>query len=231
MKRIFASFAAMLSVMLLTTGCIKLNMNLDVAADDTVSGNIVFAISKDLADLAGEDGATETDTLLPKSDAVKVTEFDDGKLVGSKYSFAGIPIEKFSEASNDAGQLKIVRDGDNLVVSGELDLSGGAAAGEENPLLDGFDMGADISVVMTLPGKIVSSTGEIEGNKITWTGKFGEKLVIAAETNSPKSAPMQMILIGLGAGVVIAVAVILVLRRRKAAKAPNEVYETGDAQP
>jgi hypothetical protein len=39
-----------------------------------------------------------------------------------------------------------------------------------------------------------------------------------------------MILIGLAAGVVIAVGIILVLRRRKAAKAPNEVYETGDAQ-
>ena len=83
MKRIFASFAAMLSVMLLTTGCIKLNMNLDVAADDTVSGNIVFAISKELADLGGADSAPETDTLLPKSDAVNVTEFDDGKFVGS----------------------------------------------------------------------------------------------------------------------------------------------------
>jgi hypothetical protein len=230
MKRIFASFAAMLSVMLLTTGCIKLNMNLDVAADDTVSGNIVFAISKELADLGGADSAPETDTLLPKSDAVKVTEFDDGKFVGSKYSFAGIPIEKFSEASNDAGQLKIVRDGDQIVVSGELDLSSGTESGEENPLLEGFDLGADIAVVMTLPGEIESSTGEIEGNKITWTGKFGEKLVIAAVTNSPKSAPVQMILIGLAAGVVIAVGIILVLRRRKAAKAPNEVYETGDAQ-
>ena len=54
-KRLWRLVSVSLAVVLLTTGCLKLEMDLTVANDDTVSGTMVFAIAKSITDLASED--------------------------------------------------------------------------------------------------------------------------------------------------------------------------------
>ena len=63
-RKIGAVMLAML-VLVLTAGCMKLDMNLEVSSQDTVSGDVTFAISKSLAEMGQENGG---DAGVPATD-------------------------------------------------------------------------------------------------------------------------------------------------------------------
>ena len=217
-----------LAVVLLTTGCVKLNVDLTVKGDDTVSGTMVFAVAKSLTELGdqSESGGTgaETEGLLESSENVVVEPFDDGEFVGSSYTFENLPLEQFTPEVGEEGVFGLSRDGDNIVVSGVLDTSSGGEELENNPfgeaLLEGLISSSDIRITITLPGEIKDSNGTIDGQTITWNGSFGEKLEIEAVAYSPKIDPLILILgVSLAAGLLVGLIVLLSLRvNRKTGK-------------
>jgi hypothetical protein len=98
--------------------------------------------------------------------------------------------------------LSIKRQGDNLVVSGLLDTGSYEADLESNPLAASFTEGfADLTSIkmsITLPGEIIQTNGEVDGQTITWTGSFGEKLELQAVAASPLAGPINWLhIIGL----------------------------------
>ena len=216
LKRTFISLSTALAVVLLTTGCIKLNMDLTVEKDDTVSGTIVFAIAKSLSELAqnegsGESSAPTTDGLLKNAKDVKIAKFDDGDFVGSSYTFENLPLEEMAPEVGDNSNFAIARDGDNLIVSGAMDFSSGDST-ESNPFADammaGFAASTDIRISVSLPGEIKDTNGTVEGQKITWKGKFGKSLELKAVSYSPLTPPINWLLVG-GISVVLISAAIL----------------------
>ncbi|HEX5950895.1 MAG TPA: hypothetical protein VFZ96_07825, partial [Actinomycetota bacterium] len=52
-SRTLGRWALIASLAVLLTGCLKLDMQLDVQADDTVDGSVVFAVNKDVLSLTG----------------------------------------------------------------------------------------------------------------------------------------------------------------------------------
>ena len=74
--------------------------------------------------------------------------------------------------------MGITREGDEFVVTGELDLTDDSGSSDSIPsyLLDSFD----IKVTIAFPGKVTESSGEINGNQTTWTAKYGEVTDISA---------------------------------------------------
>ena len=232
LKRTFASITTALAIVLMTTGCIKLNMDLTVDSKDTVSGTIVFAVAKSLSEYAEKSGSTNssaptTDGLLKNAKDVKVSKFDDGDFVGSSYTFKNLALEELTPKVGDNSTFGIAREGDNLVVSGAMDFSAGDAA-ESNPFADammaGFAASTDIRISVTLPGEIKETTGTIEGQKITWKGKFGKKLELQALAYAPLTPPIDWLLVG-GIGgfiLVAAVAATLILRKKSREKQVQE---------
>jgi hypothetical protein len=55
-KRFWGLLSVAVATVLVTTGCVKLEMDLTVSTDDKVSGTMVFALASSIADLA-EEGA------------------------------------------------------------------------------------------------------------------------------------------------------------------------------
>jgi hypothetical protein len=136
------------------SGCFKFTMDLEVSDQDTISGDVVVALSKELQALAQDSGGGETTDAFSGLSGVEVTEFDDGTFVGQQYSFSGLPIEELS-LDDDASALTIKREGDNLVVSGTLsfeDETADPAQADDLGFGQAFFDSADLRVAIKFPG-------------------------------------------------------------------------------
>ena len=232
-RKIGAVMLAML-VLVLTAGCMKLDMNLEVSSQDTVSGDVTFAISKSLAEMGqengGDAGVPATDNLFGGDVNAQVTPFDDGKFVGSTYKLDAVPLENFA-TSNDSSQLSIVRDGDYLVVSGMLDMTGGdpdsIKEAMENPFTSALFEGTSIRVAITLPGTIEKTSGVVEGNTVVWEGTMGDSLDISAKAKAPLPGSIDLVLIGVIAVLLVAVAAIVLIGRGKAKAKKASAKDSG----
>jgi hypothetical protein len=244
LRRIWGIIAVSLSTVLLTTGCIKLEMDMTVATDDTVSGTMVFAISKSLAEMGDEESESattpETDGLLANADNVKVEPFDDGEFVGSSYSFEALPLAQFAPQVGDNSAFAMERQGNNIVISGVLDTSSEGEDLEENPfadsIMEGFAASTSIRVSVTLPGEIIETNGQVDGQTITWNGSFGEKLEIQAIAISPLASPVNWLLVGGIGGIVLGLVGLLVTwisvrKKQKADSNPSGKDESKTAKP
>ncbi len=232
-RKIGAVMLAML-VLVLTAGCMKLDMNLEVSSQDTVSGDVTFAISKSLAEMGqengGDAGVPATDNLFGGEVNAEVKPFDDGKFVGSTYKLDAVPLENFA-TSNDSSQLSIVRDGDYLVVSGLLDMTGGdpdsIKEAMENPFTSALFEGTSIRVAITLPGTIEETSGVVEGNTVVWEGTMGDSLDISAKAKAPLPGSIDLVLIGVIAVLLVAVAAIVLIGRGKAKAKKASAKDSG----
>jgi hypothetical protein len=246
LRRIWGIIAVSLSTVLLTSGCIKLEMDMTVATDDTVSGDMVFAISKSLAEMGAEEAESEsastpeTDNLFADAENVTIEPFDDGEFVGSSYSFEGLPLTQFAPKVGDSSALAIERQGDNLVISGVLDTSAEGEELEENPFADsimaGFAASTSIRVSITLPGEIIETNGQIDGQTITWKGAFGQKLDLQAVAVSPVSTPISWILVVGIAGILLGLggvtfAVIMGRRKQLSPKTESGTKDSKESKP
>ena len=229
---------------LLLTGCIKLNMNLGINTDDTVSGTVQFGVQKELLELTGQsvEDLLGADAPFP-SDAPGVTTapFDDGEFAGQEFTFENLPLAQFNSGgfvtgatgvTGAADQLNIEHEGDTFVVTGVLDMSGGLS-GATGPF--GGTAGAqllesaEIRIAFTFPGEVIEAGGggQIDGNTVTYTPRFGQRLEINATGSAidngqaadviggDDGSNLVLILIIAGAVIVALVILFLVLRSRR----------------
>ena len=223
MKRFFASIAAALLVVLATAGCMKLDMQLTVTSNDTVNGEVTMAFSKAVIEYAKANGgntdALKSNGMFADQPGVTSKPYTDSEFEGTTYYVANIPLKKFA-STNDSTTLKIARDGDNIVVTGVLDSSGGQSDLESlktNPLTKELFKNSSVRVSITLPGEIKQTNGVREGNKITWQGQLGDKLTFQAIAYSPQGiSPLTLSIVG-GGVILVAAGVVLffALKKRK----------------
>ncbi len=241
--RTAARVGAFAALALVLTGCIKLNMDLVINSDDSVSGTVQFGVQKELLELTGQSAEDLLGEVPLPSDAPGVTTepFEDEEFAGQQFNFDSVPIAQFnqSQVSGPTGAtgvpatdtVSITRQGDTFVVVGVLDLSGGGVTGATNPFGGtGAELleSADIRISITFPGDVIESTGgEIEGNTVTYRPRFGDRLEInatgsaiddgdaeAATGGDDGGSNLLLILIVGAVVVVLAVVIFLVLRNR-----------------
>jgi hypothetical protein len=235
---------AFVALVFLMTGCIKLNINLGINSDNTVSGTVEFGVQKELLDLTGQNVEDLLGTDSPfASDApgVTVEPFDDGEFAGQQFIFEDLSIEEFNSggvagASGATGvtgagdSLQIARQGDTFVVTGLLDLSSGLS-GVTGPFggTGGaqFLESADIKIAITFPGEVLEAPGgQIDGNTVTYLPEFGERLEInatgsavdngeAADVVGGSDSFLPLLLIIAGVVLVLLLVILLVVRSRR----------------
>lgn len=229
-------FGAVAALALLLTGCIKLNMNLGINDDNTVSGTIQLGVDKQLLELSGQNAEDllGSDSPFPSNaPGVTVKPFDDGEFAGQEFTFEAVPLDEFnsggfagasglsgvSGVTGSSDALNIQRQGDTFVVTGVLDLSSGLS-GATGPFggSGGADLfqNADIKLAFTFPGEVIRAPGgKIEGNTVTYVPTFGERLEINATGSAIDNGQAQDVTGGDGGSnlllYVIIGAVVLVL--------------------
>jgi hypothetical protein len=154
----------------------KADMDLTLSEDDTVSGTMILAISNEVAEELGmnpedvwDQGRGELGDSVPEG----ATEepYSDGEYTGGKYSFDAQSIEEFSRDASP--ELSITREGDEYVVSGEMDLTDeqGDLAGAPPEMLETLDL----RVAVTFPGEVLETDGEVVGTStVEWRPQPGE---------------------------------------------------------
>jgi hypothetical protein len=221
--RIAGRIAALAALALLMSACLKLDMDLEVTADNTVNGSVIFAVERSVLDLAG--GSVEdflgTDAPLPSDvPGVSVEDYDEGDFVGQRYTFDAVPLERFNEGS-DPDQLSITREGDVFRVSGVLDLASGLTGTTGLTGIDPseFLQGAELQIRLTFPGEVTETNGEADGNTVTWVPEFGERLELQATASAvggggDSNLTLWLIIGGVVVVLAIVAAVVLSQRRR-----------------
>lgn len=208
-------------------GCLKFNIELKVNEGDSVSGAVVVALSKELAALAASDpDSLKTDGIFPTGPGVTSKPFNDGNFVGTEYNFTNVPLAAFNTGESKIGQLRITRDGDNLVTTGTLDFSGSSTTDtSNNPMAKALMASMDLTIAITYPGKILETSGVISGNTVTWTPVYGKKTEVSAVVSAPFAVGVQWTWIMGGAAIIIvAVVIVLIVVRARRKKGSSELY-------
>lgn len=210
---------------LLLSACLKLDVDLQVNADNTVGGAIIFGVDKQLLELSGSSIEDVLDTTAPIPEDVEgvTTEpFEDDRFAGQRFTFEGVSLEEFS-----TGDLAITRDGDVFTVNGVLDLSSGLSgatglSGLTGPFGNPEELfrNAEMRVRITFPGEVTEANGDVDGNSVTWVPVVGERLEIQATASAVDSGDSNLtLLLIIGAIVLAAIAIGIVMSRRRAAPA------------
>ena len=225
LKRVFAGLFAALVVVLVTSGCMKLDTKLTVSSNDTISGTVTIAYANSALTQFDQ---TLLQTVLPNTDhlfkgpGLTESNYADGNFTGKSYLFTSVPMDKLSSSGNDMVYLNFKRDGDNINVTGSLDTSSLKDAGilvnlNDAQVTELFKQSV-IRIEITLPGTISYTNGKQTGNTITWTGQLGDNLSIGAVATSkpdvvnwPLIGGIVTVLLALGAALVL----YFVLKKRK----------------
>jgi hypothetical protein len=217
-------FLGMGALALLLAGCFRVNMNIDVTPENTVSGTAIIAVDESLLELSGQ----SADQLFKDMDLsdlpanASIDSYEEDGFVGKTITFDEVPLAEFTGNNSLSGagggsgdELNIVREGDEFRVTGGFDMSGPEFTGTEVPqqFLESFEF----KISIKFPGEVKSATGAIDGNTVTWEPKFGENTRVEAVASAIPSAssPLLMILlIAMGALVLGAIAFMLTHRKK-----------------
>ena len=248
-RKVAAIIAALLSTFLLT-GCIKLDMDLTVNRDRTVSGTVIGAVSDYLAELSEESGDTSSNSLTSELDSlfdentpgVTVKEYKSGGFTGQQYILDRVAISELSGDGTDAEGFNIKIVGNKVNVSGVLDLSMDeeTTSGLElfgADLAKGLFSSAQMRIAVRFPGKVISSSGEIsaDGKQVIWTPVIGERNELSAVVEIPNAKKILTYAgIGIGALALLLIAFFLGRKGKKnaekaSAKDPAEKTSAKDS--
>lgn len=209
------------AVVLSLAGC-KMTAHYTLHQDDTVSGELIMAIDKTLAegmtpeDISGMLGGSDT---VSGIEGVVSQPYDDGSNIGNKYTFENQPLE--SVASSIDGTL--VHEGDTFVYTGNP-IDPTQFEGSEQYL-----EGADLSMSITFPGAVTDTNGSVKGTTVTWNlltqteAPFATGGAIGTgDSGSGDGMPLWVWLAIAGGAIVLIAVIVMLSKRGKDEAAPAE---------
>lgn len=224
MRMIRGALVGLLCVVLLAlSGCVKIDVDLEVNSDNTITGSMILGVSKELPN--AQQAVDQLRAQLPP-DAVS-EPWSDEQFVGFKVTYDDLPIDQFSTPTagnvGDTG-LGLRREGDFFLVGEPPD-----GSEPDGPDLSGLQ--PVYRVRLTFPGPVVEGNGKIDGNSIEWTDSAVTPYAKARAT----SVVLVPILIGAGVVLILAAAGLLVFLAIRHQRAPQQpapaAAPTGTADP
>jgi hypothetical protein len=236
-----ARVIATCTLAMLMTGCVKVDLNMQLHGNNTVSGTMVFAVSRDLLALTGSSAddllgqITASAGPLPAGVGLQQSAYADDRFEGKTYTFKDVPIDEFNRGTTAGESIAIQRVGDTFQVNGEVDLSP-ASTGPLQPGAAQLAKDMELRIAITFPGPVFQqSGGTISGNTVTWMPAFGEKTEIRATGSAIGSGgpgALLWILIGLAIVLVVVVALVLIRgRRNRVLPEPDQGVATASPAP
>ena len=167
----------------LLSACVKLDMNLTVHSNDTVSGSVIAGVSKQVLPALGGEQAVrdQVQQLLSENElpaGVEITNYSDNTYSGIKATFDDLALDEVNTrlASRTQGPL-IKHENGQFIVDTTLPLTGDAFGLGDLGVAAGT---GDIRIVVTFPGRVLSHNGQLDGTTVTWRGTLGQDLVMQA---------------------------------------------------
>jgi hypothetical protein len=234
MHKLRLVIALLLSTILLT-GCVKMDLALEINSDKTVSGTLIYAISDALSELGttSEDTDPTANLFDTSAEGVTVSEYKEDGYTGTKITLDRVPISAFNKQGGESGGFQIIRDENLITLKGELDLSSGDTDDSDisewgDALAKSLFATADLNISVKFPVKVLSTTGTIseDGRTVSWKPQLGEKVDLTTTVELPNR---NLILIGIAAAalllLIIAFLVVFKVRGRKKSETHESVEE------
>ena len=161
------------ALLVVLTGCFKIDMTLDVNEDESVDGRIILAVTEELAQLTGQTREEiveqfEADVMRAAPAGVTHEPYWAEGLQGTQLNLDGVRL-----AELDLQFLSIEHEDDQYVVDGRFDpraVSGlGELSASEQEAFEGIADSMDVRVAITFPGEVIDHNGELDGRTVTWT--------------------------------------------------------------
>ena len=234
MKRLRVLMVILFTSVLLT-GCVKMDLALEINSDKTVSGSLIYAISDGLAELGttSEDTDPTTDLLDTNAEGVTVTEYKQNGYTGTKVILDRVPMSAFNKQGGESGGFQIIREGNRITLKGELDLSTQQTDSSDisewgDALAQSLFATADLNISVKFPVKVVTTTGTIseDGRTVSWKPQIGEKVDLTTTVELPNK---NFIVLGIVGSAVVLIVIILIfaIKARKKKDSPvSDVDET-----
>ena len=220
-RRLLPRLLALGAVALALAGCVRVQADLRLEADDTVDGQIVVAVAlaEDTADARAEAldrvGDIESALLGSLGDApgVSTSEYDEDGYFGSRITLDGVALDAFSGQRPES--FRFAREADEFVFTGILDFTAQSLPDDEG----GADE-SNLTVAIGFPGEVTEHNGELNGQTVSWSTTTDERVEMRArgEASAPGAPVLVIVLVAVGLLVLVAAAVLgvwLVLRSRK----------------
>ncbi len=157
------------------SGCMKTQYDITLNEDDTASMSVILAISDEFAEAMDTDPQEMWDDAEMDSDAPEGADaepYAEDGYTGTRYTLESAPLADVSTED-----LTITREGDEYVVTGEVDLTDeeGVDSGEtDDPMTQLFLDSFVMQYSVTFPGAVSDHNGELSGTTVTWTPAYGE---------------------------------------------------------
>ncbi len=202
-------------LLLALTGCMKVDADLKVNRNETVSGTMLMAIDKKIATEYGQ-SPDQFREQIEKSikdgahEGVECKSYDDGTYIGSQCTLKEV---KFSDMGGSDSGLTFEKDGDEFIVSG-----GTGGAGIQISAAEEYTKNKpQVDFKITMPGKITDhdDAAKVDGRTATYTDASkmtSIRLVSKADRGFPVWLIVLLVLLLLGGGGAVA---FFVLKGRK----------------
>src|SRR5215211_1011385 len=231
------------ATLLLLTGCVKLDIDLAVSGDDTVSGTYIIGIQKSLLQFTGQDADAFYQQItsdfdpsdLPEGAEVTPEKYDDGEFVGVKLVMDNVPISGLDDVSGNtstsgSNEFSLTHEGDLYQFRATLDTATGDMSSVSVPrqVLDS----AEIRIKLKYPGEVTETNGNKDGDTVTWEPKLGEGTTLTATAEDSGGADgggggsnTWLVIVAIIAGLAVVAAILILLltrsRREEAPAPPN----------
>jgi LppM domain len=213
----------------LLSACVKLDMNLTVHSNDTVSGSVIAGVSKQVLPALGGEQAVrdQVQQLLSENElpaGVEITNYGDNTYSGIKATFDDLALDEVNTrlASRTQGPL-IKHENGQFIVDTTLPLTGDAFGLGDLGVAAGT---GDIRIVVTFPGRVLSHNGQLDGTTVTWRGTLGQDLVMQAVSEDSGAEAVSgsngggMVALWIGLAALLAAGLVGFFLYRRSRRAP-----------
>ncbi|MBL0887290.1 LppM family (lipo)protein [Myceligenerans indicum] len=177
-RRLAAAAVVAVAAAVALSGCVRMGLELQLEPDDVARPSMILGIEDQVLERTGRSAADFIDSIVgsndPAESAVRVEDWAADGYTGERYVYGEMNTRRVSEAAGLP--VNVVRDGDEYVVTGTLDLTAEGLGLGRRASLDDVDVVVDIS----FPGPVTESNGTITGNAVRWDPPLGEQYEIHA---------------------------------------------------
>lgn len=239
MKKLIKTFI-LLAFIVALTGCMKINMNMEVKKDLTMDMNMEMLMQESMLTTIGyskeEMISSMKEEIYSEMDRVEIEEIE--KTIDGE-SWVGISITS-DELTDLEGEKVLKKDGDIITLTlpmdeldDEMDMDDIENSGYT--LKDLKNMGMEMNVTIKMPGKATANVGKVSGDTVTI-----DLLEIMSSQNNMKNIEIKadmsqkvasgtkdntMLYITCGAGVVVIIGIIVFALMKKKKKSNHTEQE------
>jgi hypothetical protein len=208
--------AALIGVL---TGCLKIDMALDLNEDATVNGEIIFAVTDELVQLTGQSRDElieqfQADVMRDAPRGVTQQPYRAQGLAGTRLILDDVALDDFAPADET---LTITHEGNHYVVDGRFDLRAVAdleqLSTSQRDAFEGVAETAQVRLAMTFPGRVIDHNGQLDGRTVTWTPTGTEPVELHARAEDSQRHSFTGPAIA--ALLILSAVAVLALRRRR----------------